>query len=843
MQFRFLFACLALLPAVVFATHNRAGEIIVRTAGCENASDALTACATIITYTETAQTEVDRDSLLLNWGDGAQEMIARTNIIPTSTPGIQRNEYRICHSYPAFGRYLLSFQDVNRTARVRNISNSVNTPFSVFTSFLLTNPITGRCNNSPELSLDPVDNACIGSVWTHNPGAFDVDGDSLAFAFTVPTYAARAEIPSYVLPDEVGGSNGNLSIDPRTGQITWDVPTMAGEYNLAILVESFRNGIPLDTLVRDMQIFVDDCFNGPPVLELAEEAITVVAGEVVEFDVVAIAPVSEDQLVNLMAGGYPFRLTDNPASFLPGDTDKQPDPLRKTFRWATTSADISNQAYFVVFRAEDNGAPAPTGLSTLRTVSIKVVAAPPTDYQLFRPGVQYLYENPDFRSRTYGFGTQFYGVWMDSLGCGALYGSLEEVQRDGERCVVKVPSPFGYSICQTPDSTVMHFGPDSRLVLYQSAVVGTRWVARDSAGVLIYAQVLSEAATTVLGITDTVKSIGFYTEQGTATGPTVTIGKRTGLVDGSRFYRIGQESLPLSLAGLSEPAVGFQLPPPSSYGLARVGDTFQIAASNPRYLDEAFLDRTDLAVSFATVIILSVDSSHQDRYIYEVEADLYRTEQGVNVPFALDTIFTYAHRRLPTEMLRQPGARRDTMVAGVNQSDLLKVFRDSCGLVHQRLSTPARFQENDSCGLDEAELDANPGPVYVEHIPFHLDVMDTQGGRQSVILQYLGTDRQQCGTYVEQVDILLSDNNPPNADGLPIDVYPNPTADLLTVTFPGESGPYDLDLYSLSGRRLQMVGDVRDEHTLSLGKLPRGVYILVVKKNGHPVARRRVILR
>ena len=434
MILRPLLVLFALLPALLGATHNRAGEIIVRAGGC-GTSDPLTACATIITYTDVAQTEVDRDSLLLEWGDGSREMIGRTRSSAV-TFGVQRNEYTLCHRYPAFGRYVLGFQDANRVRGIRNLPSSVNIPFSVYTSFALTDPGLTGCNSSPELTQDPIDNTCIGSVWTHNPGAFDVDGDSLAFEFTKPHFAPRAEITNYVLPNLLAGANGTLTIDPRTGQITWDSPTAVGEYNLTIMVKSFRNGLPLDTLVRDLQIFVDDCVNQPPTVDLAQEEISVVAGEVVEFEVVASDPLSADQVVTLTAGGRPFDLVDNPATFL-SEGNVQSDPLRKTFRWATTAANSRRQPYFVVLRAQDDGGPAPTGLVTVRTVSISVTApAPPpvavvSDYQLFRPGVQYLYENPAFTSRTYGFDTEYYGVRLDSLGCGDLYGSLEEVERGG----------------------------------------------------------------------------------------------------------------------------------------------------------------------------------------------------------------------------------------------------------------------------------------------------------------------------------------------------------------------------------------------------------------------------
>jgi hypothetical protein len=107
---------------MLFATHNRAGEIIVRSDGdCSDINNQLSACATIITYTETNQTDVDREELILRWGDGTSDTIRRSQEIFNIADGIKRNEYEACHQYPGFGRYFLSFQDQNRVANIVNI--------------------------------------------------------------------------------------------------------------------------------------------------------------------------------------------------------------------------------------------------------------------------------------------------------------------------------------------------------------------------------------------------------------------------------------------------------------------------------------------------------------------------------------------------------------------------------------------------------------------------------------------------------------------------------------------------------------------------------------------------
>ncbi|OAV46260.1 gliding motility-associated C-terminal domain-containing protein [Lewinella sp. 4G2] len=391
MRHLLLLLTLLILPLAAGATHNRAGEIIVRKAGdCGSINDQLRIEATIITYTETIQTEVDRDSLIISWGIGQpSETIARTARISLGN-GIQRNEYTQTHTYSGPGTYFISFQDQNRVANVLNIDggSSVNIPFSVYTVYTLINPLFGGCNSSPEMTQIPIENACSGSVWTHNPGAFDVDGDSLAFEFTIPQRAPNIPIADYVLPNRFGGTTGSLTIDEESGQITWNTPVTPGEYNLAFLIKSFRNGLPLDTVVRDMQIFVEECSNDPPTLDIPVEEICVVAGELIEFDVIAGAPIEDDpQLVRLEASGRPFDLPDNPATFTPNDSLYNEDPFQRTFRWRPTCSEVSNQPYFVVFRAEDdffqrsNVGDRQGGLATLRSVSIKVVAPPPEDLQ------------------------------------------------------------------------------------------------------------------------------------------------------------------------------------------------------------------------------------------------------------------------------------------------------------------------------------------------------------------------------------------------------------------------------------------------------------------------------
>ena len=78
------------------ATHNRAGEITYVQTG------PLSIEATVTTYTKASSTGADRDSILVDWGDGETEIIFRSNGQGEIIPGedIKINFYISTHTYP-----------------------------------------------------------------------------------------------------------------------------------------------------------------------------------------------------------------------------------------------------------------------------------------------------------------------------------------------------------------------------------------------------------------------------------------------------------------------------------------------------------------------------------------------------------------------------------------------------------------------------------------------------------------------------------------------------------------------------------------------------------------------
>ncbi len=347
-----------MVPA--FSTHQRAGEITFRH------KTGLTYEATILTYTF-APSPADRPKLTMNWGDGTSSEILRTEMIDLPDD-IRRNVYVGEHTFNGNGEYLLSVEDPNRNYGVLNLPNSVNTPLFIQT-LLVINPFFAP-NNSPQLLLPPIDNGCTNFPYLHNPGVFDADGDSISYKLVPCRGAGGQVVPGYVLPNQVGNNIGGLiSLDTYSGDFLWDSPKQQGEYNIAILIEEFRNGIRIGFVVRDMQIIIQACNNQPPVIDPIPDT-CVIAGEAVQFNVVANDP--DGHKITLTGTGGPFMVSVSPAIF------DQPvsgnGSVSQVFKWYTVCEHVRLASYPVYFKAKDNGFP--VNLVDIETVNITVIGPP-----------------------------------------------------------------------------------------------------------------------------------------------------------------------------------------------------------------------------------------------------------------------------------------------------------------------------------------------------------------------------------------------------------------------------------------------------------------------------------
>ena len=132
--------------------------------------------------------------------------------------------------FPSPGTYKVGYFERNRNENIANIDNSVETPFYIESIFLI-DPVLGL-NNSPILTVPPIDMGAVGQKFIHNPGAYDPEGDSLAYVLTIPRQNSNSNVLNYKSPDDSEFSSSNelgtgtpiFSINPVTGDLVWDAP-------------------------------------------------------------------------------------------------------------------------------------------------------------------------------------------------------------------------------------------------------------------------------------------------------------------------------------------------------------------------------------------------------------------------------------------------------------------------------------------------------------------------------------------------------------------------------------------------------------------------------------------
>lgn len=374
----------------VQATHIRAGEITIRRNNCNN----LTYEITFTGYRDTGTTVIFGDGFM-DFGDGSDQLLITSDMFdfPTSVGnGIERNVVTIMHAFPAQGLYTIGYRELNRNAGTLNIDNSVESPFYTESQIVIDAFI--GCNQSPQLLIPPVDEGCTQVAFFHNPGAFDPDGDSLSYEFTVPKQDRGVEVINYRHPNthEAGlypngyntaNENGNgpptFTINPATGDVIWDAPGAEGQYNVAfkIIEWRFKGGKwrEIGYVTRDMQILIEDCDNERPELDIPQD-ICVEAGALIDETIIGTDPDNDPVKIEIFSQLFDGTASQPTFTPDPESNDFRPVPAISQFRWRTECRDVREQAYQVIFKITDKPDSGPK-LVTFATWNITVVGAKP----------------------------------------------------------------------------------------------------------------------------------------------------------------------------------------------------------------------------------------------------------------------------------------------------------------------------------------------------------------------------------------------------------------------------------------------------------------------------------
>jgi Secretion system C-terminal sorting domain len=400
------------VPFYSFATHNRAGEIQV------DYVDNLTRRATIITYTKASSLPADRSQLGIRWGDGKMDTLSRSNGKGELLPGdIKKNIYIFTHTYEKYGNYTISMQDPNRNGGVLN----VNFPQSDAVAFYFETYIVVSAtlkNSTPRLLNPPIDKGVVGTPFKHIVNAFDADGDSVAYRLVVPLQDVNNPVPLYQFPDKIKpGSNNKATLNETTGEFIWNSPQQKGEYNMAIKIISYRNGVAIDSTVRDMQILIESTSVPeflPEIVTEIPQLLEVKAGQEVFLVLKSKIPQSPEngnsvKLIKLTATSGAFELLNNKAEF--NNNKGYQTALSDTFRWKVTEQYARKMPYMVVFKAEDNTFDS-TGLVNFYVLQVKVNSLSSKVQELDNQSVK-AYPNPALEAITFDFDGKNEPVLLD----------------------------------------------------------------------------------------------------------------------------------------------------------------------------------------------------------------------------------------------------------------------------------------------------------------------------------------------------------------------------------------------------------------------------------------------
>jgi gliding motility-associated-like protein len=358
------------------ATHIKAGEITYQFLSGK------TYKVTVTTYSNTLGTSADDCEVTVLFGDGDSAIVSRSNGYPgtcaspalmgvpfTAVPYTKLNIYETTHTYHGDGIFHITCTISNRNGGTCNMLTPGQTRFSL-RSDLIINPFLGA-NTSSVLLNPPLDKACIGECFEHNPQAYDVNGDSLYYYLDTCYQAPGIHVYNWSYPPNMGPS----SIDHRTGDLLWCSPTTICQYNIAIVVEEWKLLLTTHTryfagsVLRDMQIDAASCMNTPPAISSLPDT-CIVAGTPLSFNVTASD--AEANTVTLSASGGPFLLTPG-ASF---PTVSAPGSVTGTFSWMPDCAEVQLLPYLVTFKSEDSDPALP--LVNFESVFIRVIAPAPT---------------------------------------------------------------------------------------------------------------------------------------------------------------------------------------------------------------------------------------------------------------------------------------------------------------------------------------------------------------------------------------------------------------------------------------------------------------------------------
>ncbi len=277
-----LFCCCC----TAFANHVKGGYIRYEYAGAGTAAGTSKYTVTVTVFYGCGVNGPKASVTLnaLNASTGAS--VLSTTISTTTSATVSKSSYNPCMSNPPTicyevytyvttitladisSGYVLTVTDQYRTSGIINISNSSSTGIA------FTAPIPGtissvdyHTNTSPVFEFKDTAIVCYNGSFTYQFSASDpVNNDSLSYSFGNGLNSnSSSASPFYASLNYTGSFSGaapmgsGVTINPVTGLISGTAPAITGEYVIAAYVTEWRNGVAIDAIKKELQIYVYNC--------------------------------------------------------------------------------------------------------------------------------------------------------------------------------------------------------------------------------------------------------------------------------------------------------------------------------------------------------------------------------------------------------------------------------------------------------------------------------------------------------------------------------------------------------------------------------------------------------
>jgi hypothetical protein len=179
--------------------------------------------------------------------------------------GLKKWVYRAVITLPfACSDWIFSYRVCCRNCTLTTIQAPCSINSELYVEAQLNNLTVPR-NNSAQFNSNPITYMCLGQNFNYNPSVTDDDGDSLYFELITPRTGPNTEIvwvsPSTTqqplsssTPFIMNSGNGDINFTPSALQVGI----------ITVKIKEYRSGIFVGSVVRDMQVYTQNCNNTLP---------------------------------------------------------------------------------------------------------------------------------------------------------------------------------------------------------------------------------------------------------------------------------------------------------------------------------------------------------------------------------------------------------------------------------------------------------------------------------------------------------------------------------------------------------------------------------------------------